>query len=82
MVLEEGGGHIAINPVFDKLITSLRIAVDIDGKLDKESTSYNDIFEAFRLAMKLYRLGNTRDDYDWLRKRLEQINKMITHDDY
>jgi hypothetical protein len=64
MVLEEGGRDIAINPVFDKLINSLRIAVDIDGKLDKESTSYNDIFEAFRLAMKLYRLGNIRDDYD------------------
>ncbi|HZI72256.1 MAG TPA: hypothetical protein VFD60_13955 [Nitrososphaeraceae archaeon] len=62
MVLEEGGGHIAINPVFDKLITSLRTAVDIDGKLDKESTSYNDIFDAFRLAMKFYHFGNTRDD--------------------
>jgi hypothetical protein len=62
MVLEEGGGHIAINPVFDKLITSLRTAVDIDGKLDKESTSYNDIFDAFRLALKFYRFGNTRDD--------------------
>lgn len=33
MVLEEGGGHIAINPVFDKMITSLRTAGDIDGKL-------------------------------------------------
>jgi hypothetical protein len=44
IVLEEGGGHIAINPVFDKLITSLGIAVDIVGKMDKESTSYNDIF--------------------------------------
>jgi Terminase RNaseH-like domain len=62
MVLEEGGGHIAINPVFDKLITSLRTAVDVDGKLDKESTSYNDIFDAFRLAMKFYHFGNTRDD--------------------
>jgi hypothetical protein len=62
MVLEEGGGHIGINPIFDKLTTSLRTAVDIDGKLDKESTSYNDIFDAFRLAMKFYRFGNTRDD--------------------
>ena len=62
MVLEEGGGHIAINPVFDKLITSLRTAVDIDGKLDKESTSYNDIFDAFRLALKFYRFDDRRDD--------------------
>ena len=25
-----------------------------DGTLDKESTSYNDIFDAFRLALKFY----------------------------
>ena len=30
-------------------------AVDNDGVLDKESTSYNDIFDAFRLALKFYR---------------------------
>jgi hypothetical protein len=63
MVLEERGWHFAINPVFDKLIPSLRTAVDIDGKLDKESTSYNDIFDAFRLALKFYRFGNTSDDW-------------------
>jgi hypothetical protein len=47
---------IAINPdKVDKLITSLRIAVDNDGVLDKEAaTSYNDIFDAFRLALKFY----------------------------
>jgi hypothetical protein len=28
----------------DKLITSLRTAVDNDGAIDKESTSYNDIY--------------------------------------
>ena len=34
-------GRIAINPDrFDKLITTLRTAVDNDGVLDKESTSY------------------------------------------
>jgi hypothetical protein len=55
MILERDGGRIAINPdKFDKLITSLRTAVDIDGTLDKESTSYNDIFDAFRLALKFY----------------------------
>jgi hypothetical protein len=48
-------GKIAINPDrFDKLITSLRTAVDNDGVLDKEATSYNDIFDAFRLALKFY----------------------------
>jgi hypothetical protein len=54
MILEQDPGKIAINPIFDKLITSLRTAVDIDGTLDKESTSYNDIFDAFRLALKFY----------------------------
>jgi hypothetical protein len=39
MILEDDRGKIAINPDrFDKLITSLRTAVDIDGTLDKEST--------------------------------------------
>ena len=56
MIFEsEGGGRIAINPdKFDKLITALRTAVDNDGVLDKEATSYNDIFDAFRLALKFY----------------------------
>jgi hypothetical protein len=55
MILEHEPRKIAINPdKFDKLITSLRTAVDIDGVLDKESTSYNDIFDAFRLALKFY----------------------------
>jgi hypothetical protein len=52
---DEGGGRIAINLVFDKLITALRTALDSDGVLDKASTSYNDIFDAFRLALKFYR---------------------------
>jgi hypothetical protein len=52
---EDDGGHIAINPdKFDKLITSLRTAVDNDGALDKKATSYNDISDAFRLALKFY----------------------------
>jgi hypothetical protein len=57
VILEaDGGGKIAINPDrFDKLITSLRNAVDNDGTPDKDSTSYNDIFYAFRLTLKFYR---------------------------
>ena len=35
-------------------MTSLRTAVDNEGILDKEATSYADIFDAFRLAMKFY----------------------------
>jgi Terminase RNaseH-like domain len=56
MIMEHDGGRIAINSDrFDKLITALRTAVDNDGTLDKNSTSYNDIFDAFRLALKFYR---------------------------
>jgi hypothetical protein len=49
MLLE--GGLMTIHPQrFDKLITSLRTAVENNGKLDKEATSYDDIFNAFRLS--------------------------------
>jgi hypothetical protein len=62
MILENEGGRIAINPdKFDKLITALRTAVDNDGTLDKESTSYNDIFDAFRLALKFYHFQERTD---------------------
>jgi hypothetical protein len=60
MIMEQDGGRIAINPdKFDKLITALRTAVDQDGTLDKEATSYSDIFDAFRLALKFYRFEDS-----------------------
>jgi hypothetical protein len=40
---------------FDKLITSLRTAVAEENILDKECTSYADIFDAYRLSLKNYR---------------------------
>src|ERR687887_138314 len=65
MILEQDGGRIAINPNrFDKLITSVRTAADNDGVLDKEATSYNDIFDAFRLALKFYHYGDSSGEYD------------------
>ncbi|MFL6320469.1 MAG: hypothetical protein ACJ72Q_08350, partial [Nitrososphaeraceae archaeon] len=51
MIMEQDGGRIAIHPSFDKLITALRTAVDNDGTLDKEATSYDD---GFRMALKFY----------------------------
>jgi hypothetical protein len=57
MIMESEGGRVAINSVFEKLITALRTAVDNDGTLDKEATSYDDIFDAFRLALKFYQFG-------------------------
>ncbi len=61
MILESEGGRIAINPdKFDKLITALRTAVDNDGTSDNGST-YNDIFDAFRLALKFYHFEGSTD---------------------
>jgi hypothetical protein len=56
-ILRERRGYIAINPKFDKLITSLITAVENDGVLDKEVTSYDDVFDAFMLALHFYRLS-------------------------
>jgi terminase large subunit-like protein len=62
MILESEGGSIAINPdKFDKLITALRTALDNDGTLDKEATLYNDIFDAFRLALKFYHFRDSSE---------------------
>ena len=63
MILEHEPRKIAINPdKFDKLITALRTAVDNDGTLDKEATSYNDIFDAFRLALKFYHFRDSSSE--------------------
>jgi hypothetical protein len=56
MILENEPRKIAINP--DKLITSLRTAVDNDGTLDK---SQRHIFDAFRLALKFYHFEERND---------------------
>ena len=49
-------GYIRIHPRFEKLITSLRTAstTNIEYDLDKEKTSYDDIFDAFRLSMRYF----------------------------
>ena len=49
-LLEYNRGGIAINPMFDKLITVLRTAVENgEGSLDKEATSLDNVF-AFRMS--------------------------------
>jgi hypothetical protein len=50
-----------ITDKFDKLITALRTAVDNGGTLDKEATSYNDVFDAFRLALNFYHFRDSSD---------------------
>jgi len=52
MLMEKDGGYIAIHPTLTKLITALRTATEKgENTLDKEATSYDDCFDAFRLAM-------------------------------
>jgi hypothetical protein len=44
---------IAINPIFTKLITSLRTAISEDlGRLSKEDASYDNVLDAFKLTLK------------------------------
>jgi hypothetical protein len=52
MILEKR--LVAINPAFDKLITSLRTAVAEENTLDKDLTSYDDILDAYQLALNNY----------------------------
>ena len=48
--------RLMIHPKFDRLITAFRTAVENgEGRLDKEATSYDDVFDAFRLSMKYYK---------------------------
>jgi DNA modification methylase len=62
-------GYIVINPAFDKLITSLRTAVAEENTLDKESMSYADVFDAYRLALK---------DYKFITREIDNESKTVT----
>jgi hypothetical protein len=37
--------------------TLLRTAIEDNGILDKETTSYNDAFDAYRLALRYYKVN-------------------------
>ena len=49
-------GYIAIDPKYDKLLTSLRTAYAKELSLDKEQTSYSDSLDALRLSLKGYQI--------------------------
>lgn len=54
-MLEYQNGQVVINPRHNKLITSLRIALENgEGSLDKEATSHDDLFNAFRLSLQFW----------------------------
>jgi hypothetical protein len=48
---------VAVDPQFDKLVIALKTAVVNEYTLDKESTSYDDIFDAARLSLKAYKIN-------------------------
>ncbi len=74
MLMESG--MVAINPIFfDKLIISLRTAVENEGSLDKESTSHNDILDAFRMSLKRYEFKTTPTPEE---ENINSSNKIIT----
>ena len=53
---EDGSGLVAMRRErFQKLVTALRTAVANEYEIDKEQTSYNDILDAFRLALTFYK---------------------------
>ena len=47
-------GKGAIPERYDKLITSLRTAYANELSLDKQQTSYSDLLDGLRLALKAY----------------------------
>jgi hypothetical protein len=49
-------GYLAIDPKYDKLLISLRTAFANELSLDKDQTSYNDLFDALRLSLKAYNI--------------------------
>jgi hypothetical protein len=75
MLMESG--MVAINPIFDKLIISLRTAVENEGSLDKEATSHNDIFDAFTMCLKRYEFKTTTTE-----EEESSSNRVITRKYY
>jgi hypothetical protein len=56
-LLEHEDNLIAINPKWDKLVTALKSCTPIEYKMDKEQTSWPDVMDAYRLAMKFFTLN-------------------------
>jgi hypothetical protein len=48
--------------LFIAVVVALSHQFSNDGVLDKESTSYNDIFDGFRLALKFYHFEDSSDE--------------------
>jgi hypothetical protein len=48
--------YLAIDPKYDKLLTSLRTVYANELSLDKDQTSYSDLLDALRLSLKGYNI--------------------------
>lgn len=60
-LLEFENPIIAIPGRYEKLITSLRTCQSDDsGKVDKEATSYDNVLDAFRLSLQMFKLKEER----------------------
>jgi hypothetical protein len=54
-LLEDQNGMVAIHPRHNKLITALWTAVENgEGSLDKDATSHDDLFDAFRMSLQFW----------------------------
>ena len=49
--------YIPLSEKFHKLIVSLKTATVNEYTLDKEATSYDDLFDAVRLSLKCYEIN-------------------------
>jgi hypothetical protein len=47
--------YLKVHPRFERLLTSLRSAYARDGVLDKEATTFDDLFDALRLCLRPYK---------------------------
>jgi hypothetical protein len=50
-------GYLAVEPKYDKLLTSLTTAYAEELNLKKEVTSYDDLLDALRLSLKGYQFN-------------------------
>jgi hypothetical protein len=48
---------LAISENYEKLVVSLGTALTNEYSLDKEQTSYDDLFDAVRLSLKGYNIS-------------------------
>jgi hypothetical protein len=75
-LLEDENNLVAINPSrFHKLVTALRTAIANEYKLDKEQTSFDDILDAFRLALIFYKYDENKNS-----KKEEVLMSAISYD--